>query len=88
MRSREGSKGDNIAPHSVVNLGVFMRQVEELHSLDESSFLRLRPVYGLVFLFKYTAEVDERPTAEAESEPDLFFAHQVSRASRQSECIV
>ena len=75
-------------PRTAVVLGVFVRQMEELYSLDESSFSCLRPVYGLVFLFKYTAEVDDRPTAEAGSEPGLFFAHQVVRASCHSVCIV
>lgn len=50
--------------------------MEELYSLDESSFSRLRPVYGLIFLFKWTGE-DKRATTEARNEEGLFFAHQV-----------
>eukprot|EP00903_Cladosiphon_okamuranus_P011874 g11155.t1 len=61
----------------IESIGVEGVQMEELYSLDESNFSRLRPVYGLVFLFKWTAEVDKRPIAEAESEPGLFFARQV-----------
>lgn len=58
-------------------IGVRNWEVAELYSLDESSFSRVRPVYGLVFLFKWTAEGDERLATQAESEPGLFFAHQV-----------
>ena len=34
-----------------------------------------RPIFGLIFLFKWRKETDNRPT-EAES-PDIFFANQV-----------
>jgi ubiquitin carboxyl-terminal hydrolase L5 len=56
-------------------MGVKDVQVEELYAMDEASFEELKPVYGLIFLFKWRSEKDDRPVV---ANYDFFFATQVS----------
>jgi len=55
-------------------IGVEDIQVEELYSLDDDSLEAVKPVYGLVFLFKY---IDDTPEVEPKEAPGVFFAKQV-----------
>jgi len=73
----------------VNKFGVAGVQVEELWSLDKEQFSDLKPVYGLVFLFKWTSDDEPAGSIVQDSRLDkIFFAKQVINNACATQAIL
>jgi ubiquitin carboxyl-terminal hydrolase L5 len=73
----------------VHKFGVTGVQVEELWSLDKEQFTDLKPVYGLVFLFKWTGDSEAAGSVVQDSRLDsIFFARQVINNACATQAIM
>uniref|UniRef100_A0A915BYL9 Ubiquitin carboxyl-terminal hydrolase n=2 Tax=Parascaris univalens TaxID=6257 RepID=A0A915BYL9_PARUN len=67
--------------------GVVGVQVEELYSLDKEQFADLKPVHGLIFLFKWRA--GDEPSGElALDNSKVYFAQQVIQNACATQAII
>jgi len=73
----------------IQKFGVTGVQVEELWSLDKESFADIKPVYGLVFLFKWSPDSDPAGSVVQDSRLDsIFFAKQVINNACATQAIM
>lgn len=73
----------------IQKFGVTGVQVEELWSLDQDQFETMKPVYGLIFLFKWTGDDDTTGSVVMDSRLEkIFFAKQVINNACATQAIL
>ena len=70
------------------NFGVSGAQVEELYTLDDEAFAELKPVHGLIFLFKWRPGDEPSGKLDVENKNNIFFAQQVISNACATQAIV
>lgn len=70
------------------HLGVDGVQVEELWSFDPENYEHLKPIHGLIFLFKWLPGNDETGTIVPDGTTDIFFAKQVINNACATQAIL
>ena len=68
--------------------GVQNAEVEEIYSLDTHEQALDQRSFGLIFLFKYVEEADDRLTLSHEDCPELFYAKQVIQNACATQAIL
>lgn len=71
----------------ISSLGVKNVSVEEIYSLEENEQIRDQS-YGLIFLFKWQEEQDQRPYLDPFTIENLFFARQVVQNACATQAIL
>ncbi|KAI9244685.1 ubiquitin carboxyl-terminal hydrolase [Phascolomyces articulosus] len=77
----------------ISGMGVRGVQVEEIWSLDESTMEQLKPILGLIFLFKWQGASGSEPTVTSTGQPEaatdhIFFANQVIQNACATQAIL
>ncbi len=58
-----------------------LEQVEEIVTMEDTEFAQMAPVYGLIFLFKWTQDMAQahRSAATCVENSNIYFAKQAMR---------
>ncbi|CAK1554181.1 unnamed protein product [Leptosia nina] len=73
----------------IKNFGVKGVQVEEMWTIDDGIFENLRPVHGIIFLFKYVQQEEaSQPVVSDERLQKIFFAKQVINNACATQAVI